>query len=146
MNLEEFRKKRKELDEVARKSGKTLLTEMFKDLFEKCPDLQEVRWQQYTPCFNDGEACEFSVGEMGVLFTGEKTNEKDEEHDFHEDYLFPYQSNFPKQYKKFCEEVGKSTGELEQLFLMAFDDHVEVAVVKNEKGKIEFEVSEYNHD
>lgn len=31
--------------------------------------VDSVRWDQYTPYFNDGEPCEFGVNERGVKFT-----------------------------------------------------------------------------
>jgi hypothetical protein len=34
--------------------------EMTKELFITYPELKSIAWRQYTPYFNDGEACEFS--------------------------------------------------------------------------------------
>ena len=151
MNIKEFKEKQKELEEVAKTSGKTLLTEMFKDLFDNCPELEEVRWYQYTPYINDGEPCEFSVGDMGLKFSSTKNESDEDEEDFDEERVYDFVEeygfwNAPKQYKEFCSVVAKSTGELEKLFLMAFDDHVEVSVKKDKKGKIKFEVTDFNHD
>lgn len=35
--------------------------------------VEAVRWEQYTPYFNDGDACVFSTYELGVKFAGEDT-------------------------------------------------------------------------
>lgn len=35
--------------------------EVFVDFFDKNPALTSVMWTQYTPYFNDGEPCEFTV-------------------------------------------------------------------------------------
>ena len=43
------------------------LKEAFKEVFDKFPSITAFVWTQYTPYFNDGEPCEFSVGE--VYFT-----------------------------------------------------------------------------
>lgn len=34
-----------------------------KQFFDACPEVGSVQWTQYTPYFNDGETCEFSVHE-----------------------------------------------------------------------------------
>jgi hypothetical protein len=34
---------------------------MFVDLFKQAPNLKSFGWPQYTPYFNDGDTCEFSV-------------------------------------------------------------------------------------
>lgn len=43
--------------------AKRLLETGFKTIFEKVPDLEAIRWNQYTPYFNDGDSCEFGVCE-----------------------------------------------------------------------------------
>lgn len=35
--------------------------------------VEAVRWEQFTPYFNDGDACEFGTHELGVKFVGEDT-------------------------------------------------------------------------
>lgn len=40
-----------------------LFKETTKEFFEKNPAITAVIWTQYTPYFNDGEVCEFSVGD-----------------------------------------------------------------------------------
>ena len=34
------------------------------------PALKAIRWNQYTPYFNDGDPCTFSVGEVMFLVDG----------------------------------------------------------------------------
>lgn len=46
------------------------------------PGVESVRWEQYTPYFNDGEACEFSVYELRVKFADD-----DESGDYEDGYL-----------------------------------------------------------
>lgn len=38
------------------------LTSYFQDAFDK--GIKAISWQQYTPYFNDGEPCEFGVGDI----------------------------------------------------------------------------------
>ncbi len=49
---------------VFEKRMKGAFDEIFKVYFEKCPEVSAVGWNQYTPYFNDGESCEFSVGDF----------------------------------------------------------------------------------
>lgn len=49
----------KELREEIRKT----LDEVLKLFFAANPHVASISWRQYTPYFNDGDACEFSVGD-----------------------------------------------------------------------------------
>lgn len=44
--------------------GKQLINEHFSEFFKQNPGVTCVNWVQYTPTFNDGDACEFTVGEL----------------------------------------------------------------------------------
>lgn len=46
-----------------RAEGEDIVKNAFSTLFDKYPTLEAIRWEQYTPYFNDGDPCEFSVGE-----------------------------------------------------------------------------------
>lgn len=46
------------------------LKEIFIPFFEKYPEVKFIGWPQYTPFFNDGDACEFRVNPL-VLSTNE---------------------------------------------------------------------------
>lgn len=56
--------------EAARAEFKTkaqaAMKESFKEVFDLFPEITAIRWVQYTPYFNDGETCEFSVHEPVV--------------------------------------------------------------------------------
>lgn len=74
----------------------------FQDAFAK--GVTAVTWNQYTPYFNDGEPCEFSVGDMSV------TNNKEVaelwlDDNFHEDRLVEYDR---AEYEKEVEEAKNS--------------------------------------
>ena len=44
------------------------------------PEVHSVRWEQYTPYFNDGEPCEFSTGEIYLKMIWDvSTSEEDED-------------------------------------------------------------------
>lgn len=44
-------------------SAKPFIEAAAANLFEACPEIESVYWTQYTPYFNDGDSCEFSVHE-----------------------------------------------------------------------------------
>jgi hypothetical protein len=45
----------------ATRQGQTLFKEAAKELFKEFKSLQRFAWPQYTPGWNDGDACEFGV-------------------------------------------------------------------------------------
>jgi hypothetical protein len=71
MNFEALRENFKQLNEqmeAARKEMQSKSTGFIEaaceNFFECCPDVDSVFWTQYTPYFNDGESCTFSVGDI----------------------------------------------------------------------------------
>ena len=38
-----------------------ILSELFRSFWDYCPEVQSIVWVQYTPYFNDGEECIFSI-------------------------------------------------------------------------------------
>lgn len=46
--------------------------DIFKPFFEKCPEVVCIAWQQFTPFFNDGEPCEFTVYDIHGYLEGEE--------------------------------------------------------------------------
>lgn len=58
---------RNEMKKMAKEKGSEMILELFKPLFNL--GVAQVSWNQYTPYFNDGEACEFRVGDTYISFT-----------------------------------------------------------------------------
>jgi hypothetical protein len=56
------------------------LKEMVSEIFEDYPDLESFGWRQYTPYFNDGDICEFSVNNdhYSILLNGQNDDSEDE--------------------------------------------------------------------
>ena len=48
--------------------GKELIQDVLKSVFDEDPDLASVGWDQYTPYFNDGDPCVFSVNDVGCAW------------------------------------------------------------------------------
>jgi hypothetical protein len=57
-----------ELNKQMREKSKDLMKEAFREFFTKYDEVVEnIYWTQYTPHFNDGEACEFGVNDVFIL-------------------------------------------------------------------------------
>ncbi len=69
------RKAKADLDAARERFAEELKNQtanIFKVFFDLHPDAQAISWMQYTPFFNDGDPCEFSVGRPYlVLESGE---------------------------------------------------------------------------
>ena len=128
--LDRFVKQKREYDEAIRRDGEKAFKEFLKEWFEKNPEVYGVKWRQYTPYFNDGDACVFRLGSVYSYKTKEAF----------ESGVCPYECDD-------AEEVyGKGTLEetlnsIEDILEAAFGDHVKVSATRNE-----ITVEEYSHD
>jgi hypothetical protein len=137
MDLTELRNKVKELNDertrIVREQGQAALAGAFAEVFEKYPQLESVTWTQYTPHFNDGDACVFCVRE----FHAAKYDGKE-----HEEPAWDWKSNeLPKPLIKDLSEIQKATQGLGDTMELIFGDHVEVTARRGA-----FDVEEYDHD
>ena len=67
------------LQEQMREKSKDLMKAAFASFFEKYSDaVENIFWNQYTPYFNDGESCEFSVYDVFITL---KSDAEDEDFD-----------------------------------------------------------------
>ena len=66
--LSAFEGKQKELAK-AQKGLADDVVNTLKDIIQSSNYIEAARWQQYTPGFNDGDPCEFSVRELQVKFS-----------------------------------------------------------------------------
>ena len=127
-----------------------------KELFVAYPELKSFGWKQYTPYFNDGEACEFeslhyyptingneendgaseqAEGELDIVMLGSETRygvgwKKIPNPDYD-----PYYSDIVATVKEFLNQFDSD--DMEELF----GDHVSIHVTEN--GVV---VEEYDHD
>lgn len=136
---------RKEMQE----HGKTALKEAFKTFFDENPTCEAVRWRQYTPYFNDGEACTFSIREAYVRMEGINLDNGD-----YNDSFDNYSSYYADKgeyddlsqeqiaaWRKAGDEADELVGCDKDLFQMTFGDHVKVTATRDG-----FEIDEYDHD
>jgi hypothetical protein len=69
---------KKAYDEKLANEGEDALKEAFKELFDKHPRLESVTWVQYTPYFNDGDPCYFSVHDFDASISEPEETETSE--------------------------------------------------------------------
>lgn len=72
--IEDLRKKSIEI-------SKTVFHTAISNFFNTYPDVAAIRWRQYTPHFNDGDTCEFSVHELEFYSEADYENLKNGELD-----------------------------------------------------------------
>jgi hypothetical protein len=119
-----------ELDKKIKAEGEKAVKSFFKEYFDKHPEVYGVKWMQYTPYFNDGDACVFSLSGVYTFATKEAFENSEE-------------SLYDTEGAEECynEEPQSSLEQIEDILEAIFGDHAMVAVTRT---KIETE--EYEHD
>jgi hypothetical protein len=121
--------------EAAKTGTQAALKEAFKEVFAAHPGLKAVKWTQYTPYFNDGDACVFGVHDWYARVGGQETGGDDDD-----GFLGSYELR---------ESAAKGAADhLSQLFKAldddamqaAFGDHCEVVATRDG-----FAVEKYEH-
>jgi len=70
--IEEFNERKEEIVNKVKEELPKIIGEMIKDV----PEINSVHWVQYIPTFNDGDACEFTIGEVEINRNEDGENEK----------------------------------------------------------------------
>jgi hypothetical protein len=65
--VKDVEKRQKELASAEKLLATDIVDEL-KKLVNSSPHIEAIRWQQYTPGFNDGDPCTFSISELEVKF------------------------------------------------------------------------------
>lgn len=128
------------------------IKEAFKEEIKKLvfPDrIKSIGWTQYTPYFNDGDSCEFSVN-CDYLYVNDE-REDDDEDNFLSKYIYEVVNgkyervpnpNYDKECGEFVDKFSTLIGQIpNEVMLDMFGDHV---IVTYSGGN--FKVSEYSHD
>lgn len=113
---------------------------------------EAVRWEQYTPYFNDGEVCEFRVHELLVKMAGD-----DESGDYDDGFVYdfaPYEYNVVtrtydylpiKEEHKAAEAARRvlahELGSFEEFLYDTFGDHAQITATT-----AGFDLATYSHD
>lgn len=142
MALEAIKTKMQELNDAVKAFGKEELAKEFRAIFDAHPTLEAIRWHQYTPHFNDGDACVFSMGDMCFKLTTDK-EEDDEDNDWEKGYgPYRYGDGLSDTEKAIKEALSAFQGEaVERVMLATFDDHKLITATR-----AGFEVEDYDHD
>jgi hypothetical protein len=106
------------------------LREAFRTAFDDNPGLKGFSWTQYTPYFNDGSPCKFSVraDEVQVAWVGDDGLEKEDEYvALHSGKSYDHPGD--EALKKICGSLRPILRALDEDFLRdLFGDHVRVRV------------------
>lgn len=118
--------------------GKEVFAEYSKKLFQDHPDLVSFSWTQYTPYFNDGDACHFGVNSyLNVCFSN-----GDEMEDWEIGYSRKYAEGFSEDHMVAADRAHELvSGVPEEVMEKLFGDHVEVTVYSDR-----VEIEDYYHD
>ena len=119
--VEDFKQTKEEFTEKMTKK----FNEFFKNFFDKNPEISVVKWQQYTPYFNDGDECVFRTYFYDVLELDSNMPEEDYKR------LSAIQNDLEKTLKSIPKEIYKDM----------FGDHCQVTATVDG-----FDVIEYEHD
>jgi len=121
-------------------ASQKVLKEILKEIFEAHPRLNAIYWSQYTPYFNDGEACVFQVHGANIQFGFDAPSRDDC------NSQFPWDST----YADGSEDAGNVVHTLisnlfcnvdDEVMLNMFGDHVTVFLTHDGT-----DVEEYEHD
>lgn len=135
--ISEFAKQKKEFSDRA---GKLLVDEL-----RGIPGVEEIRWAQYTPYFNDGDSCEFIVGDIYFRLENSPEDAGDYRDGFQHTYdikkVLGEKNETYIKLKEINEMLGRP--EMQSILQSLYDDHVEVTInVKTGEAT----TSSYSHD
>lgn len=150
---------RAELNKRFQEKAQELFKETTKEFFEKNPAVTAIIWTQYTPYFNDGDTCEFSVNDP--YFTNADGDDIDDlsswgEYEGNNDKVWS-ESAWGFKYTKERDPEADFSGvdmasvnkmseliqssDMEDVMEAMFGDHVRVTATRNG-----FDVDDYSHD
>lgn len=121
---------RKQMQETIKAEGEGALKSMFKELFDKYPAITRIRWQQYTPHFNDGDECRFGVHEPYFTIDGIA----DEVDSWNIKYCVEDKKTLDASFLQYIEPmkaVSTALYKLKDTLETVFGDHVEVTATRD---------------
>lgn len=154
---------RQELNKRFQEKAQELFKETTKEFFAKNPAITAITWTQYTPYFNDGDTCEFSVGDP--YFTNADGDELENVTSYGEyegdaegvwsesSWIFTGDSEYTRKQREAMDLSGTDgrsidrfssmiqSSEMEDVMEAMFGDHVRVIATRDG-----FDVQDYHHD
>lgn len=119
----QYQEARKQMLEQSREAFK----EMASELFSTYPQMTEFSWEQYTPYWNDGDPCEFSVREYTARINGSCLDYGEEPNNMDQKSLETATKSVTTFISMFDEDV----------MLDMFGDHAQVTVYRDGKAEVE---------
>lgn len=172
--IQEFNDAKAAYMKLVSEKGKALLAAVFGQMFALEPRIRRIQWRQYTPYFNDGEACEFSVHDRSFDLAPLPTNDgptgnpialpADDEDDYddqewaelpysferlrgnEEPYWVKYWPGVSETTLRQLKQLNATLESFEDVLKITFDDHVKVTATKNADGTVTFVAESYDHD
>lgn len=130
---------------------------MVKELFTAYPELKSFGWRQYTPYFNDGEACTFSSNHDSPTINGVNrdwdeeveegmidivTNSKEQMKNRSTNWEYVPNPNYNPYYKEIVDTLMEFLSQFDDDDMYnLFDDHVKVIITAEGCA-----TEEYSHD
>jgi hypothetical protein len=162
MNNEKFAVLREKQEEIKKLKEEMLVasnkifTDLTKTIFEDHPKVNSFGWHQFTPYFNDGDTCTFSVNTDYIYINGESVDESDwinetkitnygtwnREKRQYEGRTEVPNFNYDKELVAACDEIREFLSNFDNDFFMSqFGDHAEITITAEGVS-----VDEYEHD
>lgn len=153
MDMKELKTLKDNYEKLLREKGQEIMKGAVEEFFKANPEIKTVTWTQYTPFFNDGEPCEFRVGDPYFSMQDVEPEDvpRDPEDDdgqrFYSTWGAKYYANarpgmnlapIEKAGQSFRETIGAAPHDL---FLAAFGDHMKVVLTPDQ-----IYTEEVNHD
>jgi len=154
-----------ELHRKFQEQAQALFKEITKEFFDKNPGITGVVWTQYTPYFNDGDTCEFRVGdptftnapidELSSISYGEYDGDTEgvwaaenisyvltSDRDWYKEDAALIRASGGVDVES-CDLFNKAvcSGEMEDIMKAMFGDHAKVIATRDG-----FEVEEFDHE
>ncbi len=132
MELKDIQKQFKELQEKMKKDGETAFKKAAKEMLDKFPRVEAFKWSQYTPSWNDGSPCTFSINEESFaikLVLPEGKTEWTDEDGCDEDGRWDF--DLEDEEEKALNELA-SLGGPEEFIEILFGTNVTVTVTRDE--------------
>lgn len=117
-----------------------LVVPAFAQLFADFPNVQAIRWTQYTPWFNDGDPCVFSANDPDVLLSESKPEPVD--WDGEEGWHYCWGRDKAPEVNAVAELCGAIPREVKE---QLWGDHMEIRVERADDG-VTVSTEEYDHD
>lgn len=137
---------KKAYDTKLEEEGEAAVKEVFKEFFEAHSNVESVYWTQYTPYFNDGDPCYFSVHDFHLELAEAETEDEDDEDEDEDNTDYEMSAWYlsrkeDPELKKLGEDLGTLSDIPDDVLESVFGDHCKVIATRDG-----FNVKEYSHD